>query len=82
MTKRDVRLDSLRGLFLVLMTIDHIGGKITNLTYQPLGFVSAAAYLVLHTFFSWQFLHDTWQGLQFWKVSIEIAVEGFEANLG
>ena len=44
---RDIRLDSLRGLFLVLMTVDHIGGKITAFTYEPLGFVSAAAAFVM-----------------------------------
>jgi hypothetical protein len=47
MARRDLRLDSLRGLFLVLMTIDHIGGKITAFTYQPFGFVSAAAGFVM-----------------------------------
>jgi hypothetical protein len=47
MNKRDIRLDSLRGLFLVLMTVDHIGGKITAFTYEPLGFVSAAAAFVM-----------------------------------
>ncbi|KEA62628.1 OpgC protein [Marinobacterium lacunae] len=39
---RDRRLDSLRGIFLVIMLIDHLGGFIANYTYQPLGFVSAA----------------------------------------
>ncbi|MDB5758009.1 MAG: hypothetical protein JWM30_1298 [Burkholderia sp.] len=47
MATRDLRLDSLRGLFLILMTVDHIGGKITAFTYEPLGFVSAAAAFVL-----------------------------------
>jgi hypothetical protein len=47
MAARDLRLDTLRGLFLVLMTIDHIGGKITAFTYQPFGFVSAAAGFVM-----------------------------------
>jgi hypothetical protein len=47
MAARDLRLDSLRGLFLVLMTIDHIGGKITTYTYEPFGFVSAAAAFVM-----------------------------------
>jgi hypothetical protein len=47
MAGRDLRLDSVRGLFLVLMTIDHIGGKLTAFTYQPFGFVSAAAGFVM-----------------------------------
>jgi len=36
-------LDALRGLMLVIMTFDHIGGPIKNITFQPVGFVSAAA---------------------------------------
>lgn len=47
MAARDLRLDSLRGIFLVIMTIDHIGGKLTAYTYEPLGFVSAASAFVL-----------------------------------
>jgi len=39
---RDRRLDTLRGVFLVIMLIDHLGGYIAGLTYQPLGFASAA----------------------------------------
>lgn len=40
---RDRRIDSLRGVFLVIMTIDHFGGYLTKFTQQPLGYVSAAA---------------------------------------
>lgn len=47
MGTRDLRFDTLRGIFLVLMTIDHIGGKHTAFTYEPFGFVSAAAGFVL-----------------------------------
>lgn len=47
MASRDFRLDTLRGILLVLMTIDHIGGKITAWTYEPFGYVSAAAGFVL-----------------------------------
>jgi hypothetical protein len=47
MAARDLRLDTLRGIFLVLMTIDHIGGKIIAFTYEPFGFVSAAAGFVI-----------------------------------
>ena len=41
-TKRDKRVDSLRGLFLVIMTIDHFGGILSKVTYQTFGYVSAA----------------------------------------
>lgn len=35
-------LDLLRGLMLVIMTFNHLGGPIKSVTFQPLGFVSAA----------------------------------------
>lgn len=35
-------LDTLRGAMLVLLAFDHYGGFVRNLTYEPLGFVSAA----------------------------------------
>ncbi len=41
-TNRFLVLDTLRGLMLVLLAFDHYGGAIRNLTYEPLGFVSAA----------------------------------------
>ena len=47
MTTRDLRLDTLRGLFLVIMTVDHLGSKTSEFTFQPLGFVSAAAAFVM-----------------------------------
>ena len=40
---RIVYLDVLRGLMLVIMTFDHLDGPIKNITFQPLGFVSAAS---------------------------------------
>lgn len=46
--QRDLRLDTLRGLFLVLITINHFGSWspegwwVTQFTWQPLGYVSAA----------------------------------------
>jgi len=40
--KRDHQLDVLRGLCLVIMASDHIGGPISKLTLEPLGFFSAA----------------------------------------
>lgn len=46
--QRDLRLDTLRGLLLVLITINHFGSWspegwwVTQFTWQPLGYVSAA----------------------------------------
>jgi hypothetical protein len=39
---RDLRFDSLRGLFLVCMTINHLPTEIREVTDQPLGIFSAA----------------------------------------
>ncbi|WP_353214875.1 OpgC family protein [Salinisphaera hydrothermalis] len=39
---RDNRIDTLRGLLLVIMTIDHLGGPLYAISYSPLGFVTAA----------------------------------------
>lgn len=44
--QRDVRLDSFRGLALVVMTIDHFRGSIQGFTYQAVGFVTAAELFV------------------------------------
>jgi len=40
--KRDITLDSLRGLLLVVMTIDHLGISFSNYTIHTLGFITAA----------------------------------------
>lgn len=40
--KRIVYLDALRGIFLIIMTLDHLGGPIKSITFQPFGFVCAA----------------------------------------
>ncbi|OGW72780.1 MAG: hypothetical protein A2Y02_02595 [Omnitrophica bacterium GWA2_52_12] len=40
--QRDERIDSLRGLFLVVMTIDHFKGLLWRFVYQSPGFVSSA----------------------------------------
>ena len=40
--KRDVRLDTLRGLMLVAMMIFHWPGPVRSFTHEPVGFVSAA----------------------------------------
>ncbi len=40
--KRDASLDVLRGLMLMVMTIDHFGGPIADITRQTIGFVSGA----------------------------------------
>lgn len=48
---RDRRLDVIRGLLLIVMTTNHIGGPTTGLTFQPFGFVSAAeAFFLLSGF--------------------------------
>lgn len=39
---RDVRLDALRGLMLVVIAIDHVPSMLRKFTYESLGFVSAA----------------------------------------
>ena len=41
-TNRLLTLDTLRGAMLVLLAFDHYGGAVRNITYEPLGFVSAA----------------------------------------
>ena len=40
--RRDVRLDALRGLFLLLMFSSHLGTPLTRLTIEPFGYVSSA----------------------------------------
>jgi hypothetical protein len=40
--QRDNRIDSIRGLLLILITINHFGGRIADYVWQPLGFVSDA----------------------------------------
>lgn len=47
MLTRDFRLDTLRGVFLAIMMTDHLGTRMAEFTYQPLGFVSAAAAFVM-----------------------------------
>ncbi len=42
MPQRDKRIDSIRGILLVLMTINHFGGPVSRVTYQISGYVSAA----------------------------------------
>lgn len=41
-THRNLNLDSLRGLMLIIITINHTQGPFHKLTYQTFGFVSAA----------------------------------------
>jgi hypothetical protein len=45
--QRDRRVDSIRGVLLIVMTVDHIGGPLATFTDQPLGFVSALSGFVL-----------------------------------
>ena len=40
--KRDIRLDSIRGLVLAWMTINHLSGPLYAYSFQTLGFVSSA----------------------------------------
>jgi len=40
--KRNLAIDALRGLMLVIMTIDHFGGALAEFTNESFGFVSAA----------------------------------------
>lgn len=44
---RDFRIDSVRGLLLVTMTLDHLGGPLRAFSWEPLGYVSAAEGFVL-----------------------------------
>src|SRR4051794_21849559 len=39
---RDIRLDALRGLLLVVMTMDHFPSSFFELTYESLGYITAA----------------------------------------
>jgi len=39
---RDLRFDTVRGILLVVMAINHVGSDLSVALYQPLGFVSAA----------------------------------------
>ena len=72
MTTRDVRLDTFRGIFLVLMTVDHIGGKVTAFTYEPFGFVSAAAGFVMLSAYLYAYTASTKQplGPSLWRQSL------------
>jgi hypothetical protein len=40
--QRDMRIDTLRGLLLIVMTIDHFNSPIAKVTYQTFGYVSVA----------------------------------------
>lgn len=40
--QRNLSLDSLRGIMLILITINHTNGPFHNYTYEPFGYVSAA----------------------------------------
>lgn len=42
MTQRNNSLDVLRGILLIIITVNHIGGPISTFTFQPMSFVSAA----------------------------------------
>ncbi|WP_170976714.1 OpgC domain-containing protein [Massilia sp. HP4] len=40
--KRDIRLDTMRGILLIIMTLNHLGGSLTLFAAQPFGYVTAA----------------------------------------
>ena len=44
--QRDCRIDALRGICLIVMTCNHLPNPLHAITYQPLGFVSAAEVFV------------------------------------
>lgn len=50
MNKRDIRLDTMRGILLVVMTLNHLGVMWTR---QPFGFVSAAEGFILLSAFTY-----------------------------
>ncbi|MBB4267681.1 OpgC domain-containing protein [Roseospira visakhapatnamensis] len=39
-TRRDLALDAIRGIFIVILTVDHMHGLIVKLTWQTFGFVT------------------------------------------
>lgn len=56
---RIIALDGIRGILLVIMTIDHLGGQyLTRLTLEPLGFVSAAEGFVLLSGIVWGMIYS------------------------
>ncbi|MBN2012754.1 OpgC domain-containing protein [candidate division KSB1 bacterium] len=57
MTKRDVRIDSLRGIFLLIMIINHFGGPFQKFTSESLGFVSAAEGFIFISGFVFAFVY-------------------------
>lgn len=42
MTRRNTALDVLRGILLIIITVNHIGGPLSTFTFQPMSFVSSA----------------------------------------
>lgn len=45
--KRDSRLDTMRGILLAMMTLNHLGGTLRDYTTEPFGFVTAAEGFIL-----------------------------------
>lgn len=60
---RDIRLDALRGLLLIIMTIDHLPTVLWKVTYEWVGYVSAAEGFV--------FLSGFVSGLTYTRVSLQ-----------
>lgn len=47
MNKRDMRLDTMRGILLVMMTLNHLEWRLRDYTAEPFGFVTAAEGFIL-----------------------------------
>lgn len=47
MNKRDMRLDTMRGILLVMMTLNHLEWRLKDYTAEPFGFVTAAEGFIL-----------------------------------
>jgi hypothetical protein len=54
---RDKRLDSLRGLFLLIMTIDHFGAPLRKITHEAFGYISAAEGFVFLSGYFFALIH-------------------------
>lgn len=72
---RDLRIDSIRGILLVIMTIDHFGGWLATLTSETLGYVSALeGFIFLSAFvFAMVYLRYANDHRQLWARSLSRA---------
>lgn len=81
--KRDLRIDSIRGLLLIIITIDHFGGWLKVITEQSLGYVSALeGFIFLSGFvFAQVYLKLADQASGLWKKSLSRANMVYRYNL-